>query len=456
MLDFMDYVLRAFEECTGWNSDNSYEKVDSTSNALLKFSIPTSLRLQTSSISTSNIFSTLEVAADKRIVGSLAYLYTNADNLLDSVKSSSERRLQWSTETYRHARPIFVSPTLATGSGDTDAGKSIRKALYYGRICYPTSTLEAMYIRRMSLENQIILKVVSNVVSGTNAMLVNWQHFTRTSSHEFLYLSNGALCGYRTMHNFLSAPSKFNSSLYNNSTLSLGGEVWLGLSARTPGCSTTLRYCTYATNTGRPLTLTFAFNPLFGHISSTYSAKTSSNSTFCARYDFNLYSTDSNLSLGCELWKRSSRANTRDTETPKHTVTFGENVGMISKIVAENTNNDIDDQQQRLLSDFSHTFSSSLQKIDRERLAVENFESKLNNENFTSVWKLATSLRDKTLRLLWEGKFRGFLLSAGAELSLGNRDSASDSVEGRHTTPIRESSGPNVRSKFGITIQYAA
>jgi len=49
------------------------------------------------------------------------------------------------------------------------------------------------------------------------------------------------------------------------------------------------------------MTLTVA--PLMGQISTSYAIKTSPYSAFCSRFDFNLYSYESELVVGCELWQ---------------------------------------------------------------------------------------------------------------------------------------------------------
>lgn len=470
MLDFMDYVVRAFERSTSWNRDNNYENINATSDTLINFSIPNTFKFQTSDRSSKHTFNTLEVTANKKISGSLAYLYTDANNMDKYLEGSNLRTLQDSTETYRHIQPFFVKQSkeeLADSTAWHKNGAGYRtKSLYYGRIYYPTSILESLIIKKINPYNQLTIKSLSSVNSRLNIILVNWQRSKNENLQELTFSSDGALCGYRFLHNFISSPSRFNNALYNNSSLSMGGEVWLGLLTLTPSCSTSLRYCTHAANTGRPLTLTFSWNPLFGHISSTYSAKTSTNTTFSARYDFNLYSTDSNLSFGCEFWTRNSYLQNNPI-TSNNVPTTIDNNGKSSifdteKIEHDNIkDNTIPDQQQKLLDDLTYTFSSSLQQIDKEKSIIENFENKFGTENFTNVWKVATSLRDQNVRILWEGKFKGFLISAGTEIFL-TRDYLNSLVQvlddrkSSSTTGIAQPQKYNSAVSLGLTIQYCA
>lgn len=63
-----------------------------------------------------------------------------------------------------------------------------------------------------------------------------------------------------------------------------------------------------------PLTMTMTIIPLMGQISTSYAIKTSPYSAFCSRFNFNLYSYESELVVGCELWQRR-QPSVREEET---------------------------------------------------------------------------------------------------------------------------------------------
>src|ERR1700692_2582686 len=67
--------------------------------------------------------------------------------------------------------------------------------------------------------------------------------------------------------------------------------------------STGFRFTTFPGQVN-PLTMTMTVTPLMGHISTSYAIKASPYSAFCSRFDFNLYSYESELVVGCELWQR--------------------------------------------------------------------------------------------------------------------------------------------------------
>src|SRR5579871_3957134 len=67
--------------------------------------------------------------------------------------------------------------------------------------------------------------------------------------------------------------------------------------------STGLRFTTLP-GQPNPLIMTLTVAPLMGQISTSYAIKASPYSAFCSRFDFNLYSYESELVVGCELWQR--------------------------------------------------------------------------------------------------------------------------------------------------------
>jgi distribution and morphology protein 10 len=75
------------------------------------------------------------------------------------------------------------------------------------------------------------------------------------------------------------------------------------LSFRLTVVSTGFRFTTFPGQVN-PLTMTMTVTPLMGHISTSYAIKASPYSAFCSRFDFNLYSYESELVVGCELWQR--------------------------------------------------------------------------------------------------------------------------------------------------------
>ena len=72
----------------------------------------------------------------------------------------------------------------------------------------------------------------------------------------------------------------------------------------------------YNTSSGRglpspPTTITALFNPMLGHISGAYAARVSRDLALCSRFDFNVYSYESEWTMGAEWWMRRRPSTSR-------------------------------------------------------------------------------------------------------------------------------------------------
>lgn len=192
----------------------------------------------------------------------------------------------------------------------TDAGTD---TLLYGRIFLPQSRLEALYLRRLSPTQQLRVSAVSD--SGLNnggTILTLLQNDVGKYSTEYMYSTDSALMGVRGLYNFGAdprvAPTEPATALRAadpvHGRFSAGAELYYGLLNKSGGISTGLRFTTLPNHTGFPYTMTLTLNPLMGNLSSTYAVKAGPNLALCSRFDFNFYSYESELQLGCELWRR--------------------------------------------------------------------------------------------------------------------------------------------------------
>jgi len=67
--------------------------------------------------------------------------------------------------------------------------------------------------------------------------------------------------------------------------------------------STGLRYSTLPEHPGIPLTMTLTLNPLMGHLSATYAVRAGESAAFASRFEFNMFSYESDIVLGAEVWR---------------------------------------------------------------------------------------------------------------------------------------------------------
>jgi len=86
---------------------------------------------------------------------------------------------------------------------------------------------------------------------------------------------------------------------------SIGAELYYGVRERSGGVSAGIRYRTLPQFSSQsPLSVTYLINPIMGHMSAAFSAQVSDDLALCPRFDFNMYSYESDLIIGAEWWQR--------------------------------------------------------------------------------------------------------------------------------------------------------
>jgi distribution and morphology protein 10 len=112
-----------------------------------------------------------------------------------------------------------------------------------------------------------------------------------------------------------------------------------------------------------------------------------------------LYSYDSNLSFGCEIFKFKDFASSLKKIDPR-------------------------------LPPYGRSLDDGKESV------VEAFESLIQDTDFTSVIKLSTDLNSQNVKVAWEGKYKDFLVSNGVDLQW-------------------KATGPDAK-KYGFSIQYSS
>lgn len=451
MYTYMEYLQKCFYNSTNWNEDNIFSNITATSQALLEFNIPNGVKLDVSSKATAFLASSFTLSNHHSINGSLAYLYSSLP--LKNTMGTKDVSLQDAISGFKIIEPNNEHSKINSNPLST------KSSLLYGRMYFPGSALEAMIIKRISTQTQLLIKCISNpYLNKSGTMIVYLQKNTPRFLREFIFSTNESLFGFRCLYNLgnNSTTNTNNNSnggnqlmpKFDNSVMSIGTEVWYAVLSTSPGLSTAFRYSTRSTSTGKPLTMTLACNPILGHISSTYTVKTSVSSTFCSKYDFNWFSYASNLSLGFELYnysnpryhkefsnelmrskirQESSQSQLNSPSQPQPSIPIGpisykENPQIMNPI--QNFDNYYHINPTLLPS--KHEHESMDEKIQRKELntpdqynqsVMTEFKNLVNESDFASVLKISTSVNDKVLKLLWEGRFKDFLVSTGVQLS---------------------------------------
>ncbi|PGH30382.1 mitochondrial distribution and morphology protein 10 [[Emmonsia] crescens] len=341
MRDFMDYIQLAFYDASKWNRDNSYSQLTTTTNALLDFSTPERLKVNLSSLSTPHFATTYTLGTVGLIDGSISYLFTTLP-LHDTPSRSTLIPLRKLVPGYRQIYPPSLPPGyLAADGRDGDlaiggtAGDLKKKATLLHATLHlpPPTTLTGLFLRRLSPTTQLSLAFCSSRAPASNStpqatLLTQIFHDTGKYSSEFLFSTDNALFGFKGLWNFGPGPRKQNYSDPARepsrpllSLLSAGGEVYYSPLSSVVGLSTGLRFTTLPAATENPhstfpYTLTLTLTPLTGSMSTTYSLLASPNLAFSSRFGFNVYSWESEMVAGCELWRRSKQKSKSQRNSP--------------------------------------------------------------------------------------------------------------------------------------------
>lgn len=298
-------------------------------------------------------------------------------------------------------------------------GKRIDKkdALLYGRLYLPTSTLEAMYLRRLSPSRLLRLSCVSDsALPNGGSVLAQLQNDYGKYSTEYLYSTDSALLGIRGLYNFgsdpRSLPSDFSSQLLSSTSpllasqstnspagrLSAGAELYFSPLNKSGGVSTGVRFTTLPAHTGFPYTMTLTLNPLMGNIAASYAVKAGADLALSSKFGFNIYSYESDVQLGLELWKRRA----------------GDPLGSAQAAWA-----------RRRISENTSWKDAAYEDIVTQDQNAE--KSKKTEEQVDGVLKARVDQNWK-IGVLWEGRIKELLVSIGADVDLKRRDRVLGSV----------------------------
>ena len=267
----------------------------------------------------------------------------------------------------------------------------------------PSPTLEALYVRRLSPTQQVKVSCVSHAsLPNGGSILTLLQRDVGKYSTEYLYSTDSALLGARGLYNFGPDPRLIEGTstepLYGR--FSAGAELYYGVLNKSGGMSAGLRFATLPRHTGFPYTMTLTVNPLMGNLSSTYAVKAGRNLALCSRFDFNFYSYESGLKVGCELWRRRRR----------------------QKEVNDGDDNDSDgrvDWAKKMIRDGWRKPDSE----DEKSIGGDGDDDDHHHHHEETVGLLKVSADENwNVGVLWESRLKHLLCTLGASFDLRKRD----------------------------------
>ncbi|KAF8974771.1 mitochondrial distribution and morphology protein 10 [Flammula alnicola] len=352
MHPFASYVLRSYYKATGWNEDNLYANLTRSSSALLDFTVPHGLHFSVSKSPNALFKTTYAMTAMPSLQGSVGYIFTSCDL---NVKSSGNVRFKDMIERFK----VYDQPRRPEAKDEEWlAGEKVhnRDYLLYGRFFLPTGRLDALYSTRLTPTIQASVSAISDPPStrGQKAdmsnVMVNVQHDVGKWSSEYTWSAEDEMWGVRVLHNFgkLGTSSEAVDDTSSKRSIgvkrvdeedavegglkgrvSVGAEFYFSAKERSAGVSTGIRFTTLPDATPPsfqvptpspssstpppssrgppsqpPTTITALFNPMLGHMSGAYTARVSQDLALSSRFDFNVYSFESEWTMGVEWWLR--------------------------------------------------------------------------------------------------------------------------------------------------------
>lgn len=301
----MEYCLKRFYRASGWNEENQYSNLCAWSSALLDFHTPRGLSMVISKLPTPQFKPSYTLNALPTLNGSLGYLYTSKP--LD-IGTSATVDFQ---EMIDRFRIIVKPPAKATTAQEYLANPDY---LLYGRMFFPGARLEAMYVRRLSEHLQYLVTAVNSPrVYNSPQVAMQLQYDVGKWCSECSYTSDDGLLGIRALYN-IGQPG-------STGQWSIGTEVYYGVLDKSGGLSTGFRYQTLPNSSALPISFTYTLNPIVGHMSTSYVAKVSDGLVMCSRFDFSIYSYESDLALGFE-YRTKKKQPTIETTVENDVVTL--------------------------------------------------------------------------------------------------------------------------------------
>lgn len=336
----MTYCLRQYFRTIGWNDDNLYSNLCSASRAILDFQTPCGFTFEISKIQSPMFNSSYSMNASPTLNGSISYLFTSRPLVIEP-----SFRLNFVEMIDRFHLDPLARANRARGNNEEEI-KPINDYLLYGRLYIPTGRLEAIYSRRFSPWMQCVITGVSEPrMKAASHCTGELQYDAGKWCTEVSYTTDGELFGLRGLYNLSSHGSEGNiehgevfankkevttngikASVVERNEFdeqsnsddddvvealkgewSIGAELYYGIREKNGGVSTGIRYRTLPQFSAQsPLTVTYLFNPFMGHMSAAFAAQVSEDLALCPRYEFNIYSYESDLTIGAEWWQRES------------------------------------------------------------------------------------------------------------------------------------------------------
>lgn len=456
--------------------------------AILDFSTPERLRVRLSSLSTPQFATSYTLGTVGLLDGSISYLFSTVP-FHNTPSRSALIPLRKISPGYRQVKaPVAPAQTWRwdslldnvnipglkdrtppasehkDGSQTMEDTAQPKPTLLHASLYLPSpTTLYALFLRRISPTMQLSLAVCStqgpplSKSAPQASMLAQLSHDTGKYSNEYLFSTDNSLFGWRGLWNFGPDPRRIRDDASPPlSLLSAGAEAYYSPVSSLLGMSTGLRFSTLPAATEVrssresssssqpapistfPYTLTLTLTPITGSLSTTYSLRASPNLAFSSRFGFNVYSWESEMVAGCELWRRAKKSISPvddDLEWARRKMRLHDFSASLQGSAPASP----------LLSDPVHPESESAGKSASGEGEADDSVIKLRIDQSWNV------------RLLWEGRVKELLVSAGVGLGPGSF-SPSPSVPSASSGggSVQSGGGPSYWRGVGVSVMYSS
>ncbi|WFC96250.1 Mitochondrial distribution and morphology protein 10 [Malassezia brasiliensis] len=330
MYDAATVLLREYYRVTGWNEQQSYTQLMRAASVLVDFEVPNGVLLSSASTQVPSLLSSARLLLVP-LSGALGYTHVATPAPFDTrCIQHAEKRLSFASPFLTPDHPPGLLPYRdASAHGLWDALRRRappRDVLMYGCFHVPTTYVEGVVAMRLAPHWQLLMTALSNapsypllplarrlglvapgvpslpklVAPGATNLQLTLQMQTERTMAEYSYSVDDALWGMHVLRT-LSAPTMLQPGV-----LSAGGEVFVSFAEMSAGFSLGMRYAqppivdAQGRRVSYPAVSSVTLNPMMGHVRYAYTAQAEEDLTLCARYDLNVYSYLSDLTLGAE------------------------------------------------------------------------------------------------------------------------------------------------------------
>ena len=409
---------------------------------LLCFSTPQGLRLNLSSLATPHFATSYQLGSVGIVDGSVSYLYSSVPLKDQFTPQSESLSLPSLCRGYRTLRQLHRRDPVQAIQPIVKDGPS----LLYGRLYLPQSLLEALVVKRFSSGLQLQLRAVSSKALRNGGSLLGLaQYDVGKYAVEGLASSDGGLLGLRGVYNFggdAKEPHQNGSPepasngngadrerIYGRFTA--GGEIYYGTLNKSGGISCGLRFATLPSYRGTPLTATLTLNPLMGSIRASYSVMAGRHCSLATMLDFNVYSYESNWSVGVELWRKEFLRHVEEDVTTTTTAVQEEVAALASTLdpaVAKAWSRSLQAKLEWRLDEPGAKAPQVVEKkavpkrrsLPRKKKSVPEKKKEDDDDEYNGVIK--ARFGQNRIGILWEGRVKSLLYSVGSGIDLRKPD----------------------------------